>query len=104
MSTHVRLGDRAIIIKSEAGNEGKIVHVLRRIGYVPKEPFLYYGHVAYFEATGDTLWEIESEGLPFAFVDHDGTRGTRLVIPFPDSWLRPLPKMPEFQKEELADA
>lgn len=61
-------GDLAIIVKSWAGNEGKIVRLLRFVGEVQGMAF-------------DNRWEIDR---------HLPTCRGRTVNTFPDAWLRPI--------------
>ena len=68
MKLNCRPGDLAIVVKSAAGHEGKILTCLRYIGPVPG-----YSH--------KDNWEVD-RALP-------GTLGGMDPI-FPDSYLRPL--------------
>ena len=105
MTTHCRIGDRAIIIRSDAGNEGMIVRVTVAAGHMPKEPLLYGGVLFYYPTPGDVLWEIVSEGRPFTSANKAGGKAPcRRTIVFPDSWLRPLPKNPEEVPADCANA
>ena len=61
-------GDLAIIVRSMAGNEGKIVRCLRFVGYV--EGFV-----------GNDRWEIDTKIISFKRVLHNTTQ---------DSWMRPI--------------
>lgn len=89
--TYCKLGDRAIIVHSAAGNEGKIVRIIGDCGSQSREPLEYAGIRYYYPSCGlgAKLWVVESEGSPLK-----GSRvGPRTVVPFPDMWLRPLPKL-----------
>lgn len=89
--TYCKLGDRATIVHSAAGNEGKIVRIVASCASQGREPLIYNGIRYYYAAAGPgaRMWIIESEGSPFR-----GIRcGPVMTCPFPDSWLRPLPKL-----------
>ena len=70
-------GDLAIIIKSWAGNEGKIVTCLH-----------YIGHIDGYAFGEDDLWKIDRNLR---------TNIGRTVNVFPDAWLMPIGKK-EVQK------
>jgi len=93
--TYCKLGDRAIIIHSAAGNEGKIVKVIHDLGY-HTDVFKYQGAlICYLPAFGQ-MWEVESEGFPLR--SNVGTPSQ--CGPLPDVWLRPLPKVNESLERE----
>lgn len=92
--TYCKLGDRAIIIHSAAGNEGKIVKVVFNLGY-HTDMFKYQGrYICYLPASGQ-MWEVESEGFPLRSTIGPPSQSG----PLPDVWLRPLPKVGEEEKE-----
>jgi hypothetical protein len=87
--TYCKLGDRAIIVHSNAGNEGKVVKIVGDLGYHFKEPFMYAGKKhSYYPVTGK-MWEVRSEGFPLK----NNCGPSRSTGPIPDAWLRPLPKL-----------
>lgn len=76
-------GDLAVIVKSAAGNEGRIVHVVDKARYG-------YGIDAY----GDMpIWWVRSAGTPMP-----GTVFSASEFNFPDAWLRPI--RPPSQEDE----
>lgn len=88
MVTYCLLGDRAFIIRSEAGNEGKVVIIRRCLGDLPSGPFSYLGRM-FFNKTPDVVWVVESEGAPILSII-DGKISKNRFCALPDSWLRPL--------------
>jgi hypothetical protein len=85
---NVKQGDLAIIIKSLAGNEGRIVSVVEFLG--TDQGFCG------FPAVPSPLWMVDSF-LPIRNVG--GWLAPSGVVP--DAWLRPVSGLPEV---EIADA
>jgi hypothetical protein len=73
-------GDLAIVIKSAAGNEGKIVEVLSPLG---EDPVI--GRTRWCKGRG-FCWLVRSSGLPISFKQG----GFASEAPVPDAWLRPI--------------
>jgi hypothetical protein len=87
--TYCKLGDRAIVVHSQAHNEGKIVKVLGPHGFSTGEVIAFQGHQMKFP-TGMYLWIIESLGMEFRNLAGEAVTGSLL---YPDQWLRPMPKV-----------
>lgn len=90
----LKIGDKAIFIKSNAGNEGKIVVV---IGFMPEDS-IFDGR----KWVSDCDLIVESLGSPFyscgvEFSDSRNVYG--MTIPAVSSWLRKLPELN--QKQEI---
>lgn len=85
-------GDLAILIKSQAGNEGKICNVLHFVGENPviNGELFCYGH--------GPCWMVE-----YASITRYGYGDPRKTGPCPDAWLRPVSGLPDEQTtdEEL---
>ena len=81
----IRIGDRAIIIKSKSGNEGKIVLV---VSYFDPLVMTYEG----FSVNKNCTLIIESLGSP---LQREAPLPPSMKGPIDPTWLRKLPKIDE---------
>lgn len=92
---NVKKGDLAIIIKSFAGNEGKIVEVVEFLGSDPKFKGMQFG-----DGLG-SCWLVRSDkqtlniGASFPKLHMDEQVGVTSELPIPDAWLRPVSGLPD---------
>lgn len=82
---NVKAGQKAIIIKSFVGNEGKIVEVLEYLGENP-----VYGAGRPWNTGDGPCWLIQG------FENMTNTLGKVFSkAPIPDAWLRPVSDIPD---------
>jgi len=74
MKLNCKAGDLAIMVKSVAGNEGKI---MRCVNFLPKQKFLFPGDIEY----EGPAWEVD--------VLLKGWKGCKVSL-VPDEYLRPI--------------
>jgi len=76
-------GDMAIIIRSQAGNEGKLVDIIAPLGTNP----VFDGSRWNYGSNRDKFsWLVRTRGQPLL-----STRGDSYIeMPFPDAFMRPI--------------
>lgn len=73
-------GDLAVMVRSKANNEGRIVEIVSPLGHEPFFDGARWGIGAGF------CWLVRSASGPVRSV----RRGLHLEFPCPDAWLRPI--------------
>lgn len=86
---NVKAGQKAIIVKSEAGNEGKVVEVLEYLGENP-----FYGGYVWNIGIGP-CWLISSGNKMLNNIGYLQNKG-----PIADAWLRPVSDIPRLEYED----
>ena len=81
-------GDLAIVVRSEAGNAGKIVECVQMMG----DASVVHDGFWWGKAGQGPMWLVQAKGTGLMAVEQQTGRlyGPTTVRPFPDSSLRPL--------------